>query len=93
MKTFKDIVEAKVGPKELPLQYAGYHLQDQILDGFTVEDLQTILVSNFSSDTLDVKKATKEFNSLLNDQIRDARVIGKKVIAEMAKTLPKHMKS
>ena len=77
----------------LPMRYAGYHLKDSILDGITVDDLQTILVSNLSSDTLDVKSATKEFNEMLNRSIADAKVIGKKVIADMAKSLPKYMKS
>jgi len=76
----------------LPLSYGGHHLKDSILDGITVDELQTMLVSNLSSSKLNVQTATKEFNELLNAKLKDAKIIAKRVIADMAKTLPAYMK-
>ena len=91
-EAYKKVLNPKID-EGLPMKYGGVHLNDDILSGITVDDLQTALVSNLSSDTLDVKSATKEFNEMLNQNIMDAKRIGKKVIADMAKSLPKYMKS
>lgn len=78
--------------EELPLRYAGYHLKDNVLDDITVDELQTMLVSNIPKEKMTPQTAMKEFDGLLKMKITDAKNIVKRVIPEMVKVLSKNMK-
>jgi len=76
----------------LPMHYAGYHLNDNVLDGFTVDEIQTMIVSNIPKEKLSTQVVIKEIEKLITSQLRDARRIAKKITPEMIKTLIPVMK-
>jgi len=78
--------------KELPLRYANYHLKDSVMDGFTVDDVQTMIVSNIPREKMTPQAIQKEIEDLIKTQVMDAKFIAKKIAPEMAKVLKKHVK-
>lgn len=86
-----DKIDKYLGEAELPLRYGGYHLRDAVMDGFTVEDVQTMIVSNIPREKMTPQAIQKEIESLIKTQVMDAKFISKKIAPEMAKILKQHV--
>lgn len=82
-ETNKELDEAQ------KLRFGGYHLRDNILDDITVKEFQTVVDSNIPKDKMTNAVLLKEFNSLLNMRIKDAKHIIKKIIPDMIEELQK----
>lgn len=91
MKT-ENKIDKYLAEAELPLRYANYHLRDNVLDGFTVDEVQTMIVSNIPREKITPQAIMKEIEDLIKTQVMDARFIAKKIAPEMAKVLKRHVK-
>jgi hypothetical protein len=85
MKTFRDVISE--GKAKYFSKFGGYSRGDNILDGITVEDLETMIMSNTPKDQIDPKSIKKAFDELMKTQMDDAKNILKKVTADMVKSL------
>lgn len=75
--------------KTVKLVFGGYHLNDNILDEITLEEVQDMVYSNIPKEKMDDRIVMREFENLLKEKVREARIIAKKVIPEMVKDLKK----
>lgn len=87
-----DKIDKYLGEAELPLRYGGHHLKDYVMDGFTVDEVQTMIVSNIPREKMTPQTIMKEIESLIKTQVMDAKNIAKKIAPEMAKVLKRHVK-
>lgn len=69
--------------------FGGYSVMDNILDGITIEELQTVLHSNIPSDKINPNVVMKEFDKLVRAKMVDSKYVLKKITKDLVNDLQK----
>lgn len=67
--------------------FGGYNINDNILDNITIDELHTMIFSNFPSNKINENLIRKEFDKLVRDKMNDTRFVLKKIMKDLVSDL------